>query len=93
MGIVETVGPDGRRLALLKLLLTNDCIFDCGYCAHRRSNDIERASFTVHPNGIPHGPHPGTYEGSIGKEKTEELAVMVDTFHTLKAPIVRRASS
>ncbi len=45
---------------------------------------IERASFTVHPNGIPHGPHPGTYEGSIGKEKTEELAVMVDTFRPLQ---------
>ncbi len=45
---------------------------------------IDRASFTVHPNGIPHGPHPGTYEASIGKEKTEELAVMVDTFRPLK---------
>ena len=44
---------------------------------------IERSSFTVHPNGVPHGPHPGTYEGSIGKEKTEELAVMVDTFRPL----------
>jgi homogentisate 1,2-dioxygenase len=41
------------------------------------------ASFTVHPNGIPHGPHPGTYEGSIGKTRTEELAVMVDTFRPL----------
>jgi homogentisate 1,2-dioxygenase len=45
---------------------------------------IERASLTVHPNGIPHGPHPGTYEGSIGKERTEELAVMVDTFRPLR---------
>ena len=45
---------------------------------------IERASFTVHPNGVPHGPHPGTYEGSIGKQKTEELAVMVDTFRPLR---------
>ncbi|MGH2544369.1 MAG: homogentisate 1,2-dioxygenase [Ardenticatenaceae bacterium] len=45
---------------------------------------IERASFTVHPNGIPHGPHPGTYEGSIGKERTEETAVMVDTFRPLR---------
>jgi homogentisate 1,2-dioxygenase len=45
---------------------------------------IERASFTVHPNGIPHGPHPGTYEGSIGKERTDELAVMVDTFRPLQ---------
>ncbi|MBK9055666.1 MAG: homogentisate 1,2-dioxygenase [Chloroflexi bacterium] len=44
---------------------------------------IERASFTIHPNGIPHGPHPGTYEGSIGKARTEELAVMVDTFRPL----------
>jgi homogentisate 1,2-dioxygenase len=45
---------------------------------------IERASFTIHPNGIPHGPHPGTYEGSIGKAKTDELAVMVDTFRPLR---------
>jgi homogentisate 1,2-dioxygenase len=37
----------------------------------------------VHPNGIPHGPHPGTYEGSIGKKETHELAVMVDTFRPL----------
>lgn len=45
---------------------------------------IKRASITSHPNGIPHGPHPGTYEGSIGKAGTEELAVMVDTFRPLK---------
>ena len=45
---------------------------------------IERGSITAHPNGIPHGPHPGTYEGSIGKERTEELAVMVDTYRPLK---------
>jgi homogentisate 1,2-dioxygenase len=44
---------------------------------------IEAASFTVHPNGIPHGPHPGTYEGSIGQKATNELAVMVDTFRPL----------
>jgi homogentisate 1,2-dioxygenase len=51
---------------------------------------IERASFTVHPNGIPHGPHPGTYEGSIGKERTEELAVMVDTFRPLRLTLYAR---
>ncbi|HEY9601982.1 MAG TPA: homogentisate 1,2-dioxygenase [Allocoleopsis sp.] len=45
---------------------------------------IERASITLHPSGIPHGPHPGTYEGSIGKERTEELAVMIDTFRPLR---------
>lgn len=44
---------------------------------------IERASFTLHPGGIPHGPHPGAVEASIGKEATEELAVMVDTFRPL----------
>jgi homogentisate 1,2-dioxygenase len=44
---------------------------------------IEAASLTVHPNGIPHGPAPGTYEGSIGKTATNELAVMIDTFRPL----------
>ncbi|HYI21757.1 MAG TPA: homogentisate 1,2-dioxygenase [Candidatus Limnocylindrales bacterium] len=51
---------------------------------------VEIASFTVHPAGIPHGPHPGTVEASIGKEATEELAVMVDTFHPLN--ITRQAA-
>lgn len=45
---------------------------------------IDIASFTLHPGGIPHGPHPGTVEASIGKAGTEELAVMLDTFHPLK---------
>ncbi len=44
---------------------------------------VEPAAITVHPNGIPHGPHPGAYEGSIGKTRTDELAVMVDTFRPL----------
>jgi homogentisate 1,2-dioxygenase len=48
----------------------------------RRS--IEPGSLTIHPNGIPHGPHPGTYEGSIGKVRTDEVAVMVDTFRPLQ---------
>ncbi|MCL6434604.1 MAG: homogentisate 1,2-dioxygenase [Leptolyngbyaceae cyanobacterium HOT.MB2.61] len=45
---------------------------------------IERSSITVHPGGIPHGPHPGTYETSIGKERTDELAVMIDAFRPLQ---------
>ena len=45
---------------------------------------VEPAAFTVHPNGIPHGPHPGAYEGSIGKQRTDELAVMIDTFRPLR---------
>ena len=44
---------------------------------------IERGSFTLHPGGLPHGPHPGTVEKSIGAKKTEELAVMLDTFGPL----------
>jgi homogentisate 1,2-dioxygenase len=44
---------------------------------------IERGSFTLHPGGLPHGPHPGTVEKSIGAKATEELAVMIDTFHPL----------
>ena len=45
---------------------------------------IDRGYISLHPAGIPHGPHPGTYEASIGKKGTEELAVMVDTFRPLK---------
>ncbi|WP_114782851.1 homogentisate 1,2-dioxygenase [Botryobacter ruber] len=44
---------------------------------------VDRASFTIHPGGIPHGPHPGTVEASIGKKETKEYAVMIDTFHPL----------
>lgn len=46
-------------------------------------NNIEKGQITIHPAGIPHGPHPGTYEKSIGKKETHELAVMVDTFKPL----------
>lgn len=45
---------------------------------------ISRGSFTLHPGGIAHGPHPGTVEASIGKKETRELAVMVDTFRPLR---------
>ena len=44
---------------------------------------IDRGSFTVHTGGLPHGPHPGTVEKSIGATKTEEIAVMLDTFKPL----------
>jgi len=47
-------------------------------------NDIEAGHISLHPAGIPHGPHPGAYERSIGKTETEELAVMVDTFKPLQ---------
>lgn len=46
-------------------------------------NNIEKGHITLHPAGIPHGPAPGAYERSIGQTKTEELAVMIDTFRPL----------
>jgi len=46
-------------------------------------NDIDKGQLTLHPGGIPHGPHPGAIERSVGKEKTEELAVMIDPFNPL----------
>ena len=48
-----------------------------------KRNKISKGSITLHPAGIPHGPHPGTMEKSIGKKETKELAVMVDTFSPL----------
>jgi homogentisate 1,2-dioxygenase len=45
---------------------------------------VEEGSITLHPSGLPHGPHPGKVEASIGKKGTEELAVMIDTFRPLK---------
>jgi len=47
-------------------------------------NEIEQGHITLHPAGIPHGPHPGAMERSIGQKETQELAVMVDTFKPLK---------
>ncbi len=46
--------------------------------------NVTKGQITLHPAGIPHGPHPGTVEKSIGALETKELAVMVDTFHPLQ---------
>jgi len=45
---------------------------------------IEYGSITLHPDGVPHGPHPGRTEASIGQKETKELAVMLDTFRPLR---------
>lgn len=45
---------------------------------------VDKGFISVHPAGIPHGPHPGLYEKSIGQKETLELAVMIDTFRPLK---------
>jgi homogentisate 1,2-dioxygenase len=47
-------------------------------------NHVEKGYISLHPGGIPHGPHPGAMERSIGQKETLELAVMVDTFRPLK---------
>ncbi|WP_144094661.1 putative DNA modification/repair radical SAM protein [Croceicoccus sediminis] len=46
MGICHAYAPDGRCISLLKLLLTNHCVFDCHYCVNRKSSNVERAKFT-----------------------------------------------
>ena len=46
-------------------------------------NNIEKGQLTLHPGGIPHGPHPGAIERSVGKKETGELAVMIDPFSPL----------
>lgn len=46
-GICHTYTEDGRCVSLLKILLTNHCIYDCAFCVSRKSNDIKRAAFTV----------------------------------------------
>jgi homogentisate 1,2-dioxygenase len=48
---------------------------------------IDKYDITLHPSGLPHGPQPGAVEASIGKEKTDELAVMVDTFNPLQVAV------
>ncbi len=45
-GICHSFGTDGRCISLLKILFTNECIYDCKYCINRKSNDVPRASFT-----------------------------------------------
>ncbi len=47
-------------------------------------NHVDKGFISLHPAGIPHGPHPGAMERSLGKKETEELAVMVDTFRPLQ---------
>lgn len=45
-GICHSFSEDGRCISLLKILFTNECVYDCKYCVNRRSNDVERVSFT-----------------------------------------------
>src|SRR6478752_10711046 len=47
MGICHAYAPDGRCISLLKILLTNFCIYDCAYCVNRVSSNVQRARFSV----------------------------------------------
>jgi len=47
MGICHAYAPDGRCISLLKILLTNSCVFDCAYCINRKSSNVRRARFTA----------------------------------------------
>jgi len=61
----------------------DEVIFYCdGDFTSRRG--VAEGSISFHPSGLPHGPHPGAYEGSIGVRQTEELAVMIDTYDPLR---------
>ena len=51
MGICHSYAPDGRCISLLKILLTNFCIFDCRYCINRSSSNVRRARFTRRGGG------------------------------------------
>jgi homogentisate 1,2-dioxygenase len=64
-------------------VMTDEVLYYCNdeFMSRR---DIELGSVTLHPDGLPHGPQPGKAEQSIGAEKTDELAVMIDTFAPLK---------
>ena len=68
----------------------DELIFYCdGNFTSRRG--VGPGSLSHHPTGIPHGPHPGSYERSIGATRTDELAVMLDTFRPLTATAAAHA--
>ena len=50
-GICHSWSEDGRCISLLKVLLSNDCIYDCRYCVNRRSNDVPRGRFGLRQTG------------------------------------------
>jgi homogentisate 1,2-dioxygenase len=65
---------------------SDEVIYYCdGNFMSRRG--IDKYDITLHPCGLPHGPQPGATEASIGAKQTEELAVMVDTFHPLNMTV------
>ena len=72
-----------RHHITIAILTAMKCLYYVDGDFMSRKN-VTRGMITLHPAGIPHGPHPGAVEKSIGAKETKELAVMVDTFHPLK---------
>jgi homogentisate 1,2-dioxygenase len=72
-----------------------DCDEVLYYCAgdftSRKGAGIAAGSLTLHPGGFVHGPQPGSVEASLGREATDELAVMLDTFRPLQLAAAARA--
>jgi len=71
MGICHSYTPDGRCVSLLKVLLTNFCLYDCQYCVNRRSSDVPRARFSPQlrqraVSQLRHHPFVGLHHGAIG---------------------------
>jgi len=70
-------------------VMTDEVLYYCNDEFMSRSG-IARGSLTLHPDGLPHGPQPGRTEASIGAERTDELAVMIDTFRPLNVAAATR---
>ena len=70
-GICHSFAEDGRCISLLKIMLTNYCMYDCAYCINRRSNDLPRATLSVTELVIVfkfrRGPKPGLHDGTVGE--------------------------
>ena len=72
-GICHSFAEDGRCISLLKIMLTNYCMYDCAYCINRRSNDLPRATLSVTElvnltiEFLRRGPKPGLHDGTVGE--------------------------
>ena len=74
---------------LVGIIIVDEVLFYCeGNFTSRKG--IGSGSISYHPAGVVHGPHPGAYEASVGSTRTEEMAVMIDTFEPLRTTVAGR---
>ena len=81
---VPAVGPEEIRFTVVGADVDSDEVLFYASSEFMSRKGIEYGSITHHPDGLPHGPHPGRAEASIGQKETKELAVMMDSFRPLK---------